>query len=170
MTTQTARQRVRGSGRQQARADEKLSSWIGVFEADPVEASQTHVYPGSQPQPSDVWAMAFALTPSEGGRLTFRYPSPSLDEYMFSSGQELQYRLDNANDYFRRKASEVLNDEEALQLLVALYESSVVEIVDINWCKYGIPLGKLTAANFCQIGNTVIYITDSGYRFIDSIK
>ena len=170
MTTATSRQRVRGPGRQQVRGDESPWTWESIPKGDLLQSGQTRAYGGSSPQPPNIWAIAVAVASGEGSRLTFSHPSPSLDRYLFSSAQELQYRLDNANDYFRRKATEVLNDAVALQLLVTLYESSVVEIADMDWCEYGIPLAKLTAASFCQIGNTVIYITDSGYRFVDSIK
>ncbi len=84
--------------------------------------------------------------------------------------EELRHRLDNANDYFRRKASEVLNDEDALRLLAQLYEAGTLDLTEIDTCKDGIPLAKLTAANFCQIGARIAYITDSGLQFIDSIK
>ena len=84
--------------------------------------------------------------------------------------EELRHRLDNANDYFRRKAAEVLNDEDALRLLTRLYEVGALDLTAIDTCKDGIPLAKLTAANFCQIGAKIAYITDSGLRFIDSIK
>ena len=84
--------------------------------------------------------------------------------------EELRHKLANANDYFRRKAGEVLNDEDALRLLARLYEAGTLDLTAIDTCKDGIPLAKLTAANFCQIGAQVAYITDSGLRFINSIK
>ena len=31
-------------------------------------------------------------------------------------------------------------------------------------------MAKLTAANFCEVGANVIYITESGQRFIASIQ
>lgn len=82
----------------------------------------------------------------------------------------LQQRLDNANAYFRRKAATVFADDVALKLLAVLYEDSVIELADFDPRKHGIPLAKLTAANFCEVGANVIYITESGQRFIASIQ
>ena len=86
------------------------------------------------------------------------------------SAERLRQRLANANDYFRRKASEVLNDEPALSLLAAMYQGVVVEIVEFDFCNNGMALAKLTAANFAEIGANIIYITEAGQRFIDSIE
>ena len=83
---------------------------------------------------------------------------------------DLRHRLANANDYFRRKAREVLTDDDAVRLLARLYEVGTLDLAEIDTCRDGIPLAKLTAANFCQIGAKVAYITDSGLRFINSIK
>lgn len=82
----------------------------------------------------------------------------------------LRQRLDNANSYFRRKASEVFNDEAALRLLARLYQDIIVEIQDFDSCASAIPLAKLTAANFCEVGANSIYITEPGQRFIESIR
>ena len=87
-----------------------------------------------------------------------------------ASTEELRQRLDNANDYFKRKATEVVSDEAALRLLATLYEAVVVDISEFDPCQDGLSLAKLTAANFCEIGSKVIYITESGQRFIDSIR
>ena len=84
--------------------------------------------------------------------------------------ETMRQRLSNANSFFQRKASEVLTDEAALKLLAALYQDVVIEISEFDVCKNGISLAKLTAANFCEIGGDVIYITEAGQRFIDSIK
>ena len=86
------------------------------------------------------------------------------------SNETLGQRLANANDYFKRKATEVVSDESALRLLAALYEAVVVDISEFDLCEDGLSLAKLTAASFCEIGATVVYITESGQRFIDSIK
>ena len=86
------------------------------------------------------------------------------------SPERLRERLANANDYFRKKASEVLTDESALGLLTSIYEGVVVEIVDFDFCNNGMALAKLTAANFAEIGANVIYITEAGQRFINSIE
>ena len=79
-------------------------------------------------------------------------------------------RLSSAKtkNYFRRKISEVLNDDAALRLLSDIYETSVVEKASFD--QRGAALAKLTAANFCEIGAKVVYITDPGRRFIDAIK
>ena len=87
-----------------------------------------------------------------------------------TSTESLRQRLDNANDYFRRKASEVFNDVAALRLLADLYEQVVVDVANFDPCENGIALAKLTAANFCEVGGSLIYITESGQRFVDSIE
>ena len=87
-----------------------------------------------------------------------------------NSTENLRQRLANANDYLQRKASEVFNDEAALRLLATMYQDIVVDISEFNACEKGIPLAKLTAANFCEVGANVIYITEAGQRFIDSIE
>lgn len=84
--------------------------------------------------------------------------------------ENLRQRLANANDYFRRKASEVLNDDLALRLLATLYQATIVDISELDTCQYGIALSKLTAANFCEVSTDVIYVTKSGRYFIDAIK
>ena len=82
----------------------------------------------------------------------------------------LQQRLDNANALFRRKAAEVFNDDAALRLLAELYEDVIIDISDFDSGKHGLSLAKLTAAHFCEIGANVIYITESGQRFIKAIE
>ena len=84
--------------------------------------------------------------------------------------ESLRQRLANADDYFRRKASEVLDDDLALRLLAVLYEATIVHTTEVDTCQHGIALAKLTAANFCEIGVDVIYITKSGQQFIDAIE
>ena len=87
-----------------------------------------------------------------------------------NSTENLRHRLANANDYFRRKASEVFNDQAALDLLKALYQDVVVDIAAFDVCESGLPLARLTAANFCEVGAKVIYITEAGQRFIDTLR
>ena len=86
------------------------------------------------------------------------------------STENLRHRLANTNDYFRRKASEVFNDQAALDLLKALYQDVVVDITAFDVCESGLPLARLTAANFCEVGAKVIYITEAGQRFIDTLR
>jgi ABC-type branched-subunit amino acid transport system ATPase component len=73
------------------------------------------------------------------------------------------------NNYFALKADEVLIDEPSLGLLAKLHEAVVVEISEFDACENGIALARLTAANFCEVGANVIYITEAGQRFVDSI-
>jgi hypothetical protein len=86
-----------------------------------------------------------------------------------SSGSTRQ-RLANANDYFHRKATEVFNDKAALQLLEKMYQDVVWDIADFDACQNGIALAKLTAANFAEVGAKIIYITEAGQRFMDSVR
>ena len=96
--------------------------------------------------------------------------APVRNVYSTDSIEIIRQRLANANDYFKRKATEVVSDDSALRLLATLYEAVVVDISEFDSCKDGLSLAKLTAANFCEVGANVIYITESGQRFIDSIK
>lgn len=79
-------------------------------------------------------------------------------------------RLNRVNAHFRRKAAEVYNDDVALRLLAVLYEEGGIDLTDFDPCQYGIPLAKLTAANFCHVGANVIYISEPGQHFIQSIQ
>ena len=83
--------------------------------------------------------------------------------------KDVRERLKNANNHFRRKAAEVLGDEEAVLLLANLYRNSNIQLEDFDACRDGIALARLTAANFCEIGARVIYITEAGQGFIESI-
>ena len=83
--------------------------------------------------------------------------------------EELRQRLESANAHFRWKAATVLGDEDAIRLLATLYQVFNIEILELDMHKNGIALAKLTAANFCEIGANVIYITDAGQDFIESI-
>ena len=83
--------------------------------------------------------------------------------------EELRQRLDNANNHFRWKAAEVLGDEDAVRLLIELYQQSTIRIAEFDACQDGISLARLTAANFCEVGANLIYITEAGQRFIESL-
>ena len=86
-----------------------------------------------------------------------------------ASTEDLRHRLNNANNHFRRKAAEVLGDEDAVVLLADLYEQSSIGLSDFDTCQHGIALARLTAANFCEVGANVIYITEAGQSFIESL-
>ena len=86
------------------------------------------------------------------------------------STTQLQQRLDNANRHFKRKAAEVFSDPDAIRLLAKLYKSVNLEIDEFDTRQQGITLAKLTAANFCEIGAKVIYITEAGQKFIEAIN
>ena len=81
----------------------------------------------------------------------------------------LRSKLDRVIRYFKRKTAAVLNDEDALQLLSELHESKLIEKKDIDPSKHCFPLSKLAAANLCEIGSNIVYITPNGKRLIDSI-
>jgi hypothetical protein len=83
---------------------------------------------------------------------------------------DIQHRLANANDYFLRKASEVYGDDGAMALLETMYGKVVIDISDFDPGADGLALAKLTAANFCEIGAKVIYITEAGQLFIESLR
>ena len=83
--------------------------------------------------------------------------------------QSVQQRLDNANRHFRRKAADVLADEDAVRLLADMYQSVNIALDELDACEYSVALARLTAANFCEIGARVIYITEAGQRFIEAL-
>ena len=78
-------------------------------------------------------------------------------------------RLANANSHFRRMAAGVLGDESAIRLLSDLYVQVNLDIDSFDSGSKGISLAKLAAAHFCEIGAEVIYITEAGQRFIESL-
>ena len=87
------------------------------------------------------------------------------------SPEVIKDRLDNANRYFRRKAAEVLGDEGALGLLSQVFHPEIlVEISDLDTGRSGLALAKLTGAGFCEIGAKVIYITEAGQKFVQSLQ
>lgn len=116
--------------------------------------------------------LSSALYPSEhtGTASSVASTSDESSSSVADPARSLQQRLDNVNSHFRRKATEVFADDVALGLLAVLYQDSVIDLADFNACELGVPLAKLTAANFCEVGANVIYITESGQRFIASIQ
>ena len=130
--------------------------------------------------PTDGWSKANCVT----GQADFRprsqfanelrgigHPVVSFREFgLDNESASLRQRLENANAHFRRKAAQVLDDEDALKLLDGLYQDVVADIPDTEISKAGVCLAKLTAANFCEVGANVIYITHTGRRFVESVK
>ena len=86
-----------------------------------------------------------------------------------NSTRNLRRRLNNASAHFRRRAAEVLTDDTAVRLLAVLYQDGLVELAKLNAGQLAIPLAKLTAAGFCEIGVNAICITESGQRFVWSL-
>ena len=95
-------------------------------------------------------------------------PTTHRSESMKST-ESLRQRLANVNNHFRRMAAVVLGDEDAVRLLAELYQSFNLDIEDLDTCQQGIALAKLTAANFCEVGVKVIYITEAGQSFIEAL-
>lgn len=85
------------------------------------------------------------------------------------SRQDVRQRLDNVNLHFARKADEVFIDAPSLELLASLYASIVVPISEVDVGEQGTALARLAAANFCEVGANVIYVTEAGQRFVESI-
>ena len=123
---------------------------------------------------TDPWALTAAMpysqvpTGSPQSRPTVP-AAPKPVPQSADSAADLQRRLDNANAYFRRKAAEVLTDDSAVRLMAVLYQDGLVELADFNSGELGIPLAKIAAAGFCEIGVTAIYVTQSGERFVGSL-
>ena len=84
--------------------------------------------------------------------------------------EEMHLKLEKVSSHFRHKAGAVLSDDSALRLLADLYEGGAIEKEDLGLCQQCGPLAKLTAANFCEVGVNIIYITPAGRRFIDKIE
>ena len=84
--------------------------------------------------------------------------------------EELRQRLNMANNHFRWKAAEVFGDEDAVRLLAELYQRSTIKLAEFDTGRQGIALARLTAANFCEVGAKIIYITEAGQRFIEWLK
>ena len=107
-------------------------------------------------------------------RLTERQPNRSIPvdvESMRSApAEEMHLKLEKVSSHFRHKAGAVLSDDSALRLLAELYEGGAIEKEDLGLCQLCGPLAKLTAANFCEVGVNIIYITPAGRRFIDKIE
>ena len=104
------------------------------------------------------------------GRATSFIPWATGDWQILDTETELRHRLANATSYFRRKTSAVLNDDTALRLLADIHDAGVVAKSDFDPCEHGFALAKLTAANLCEIGADVIYITPVGRRLVKKIE
>ena len=94
---------------------------------------------------------------------------PTIRRNIPDSLSNLRIRLDKANEHFRRRAAAVLRDKDAVLLLAGLYEQSSVRLEEFDTCNSGVPLAKLAAAGFCDIGSESIYVTMTGREFIESI-
>lgn len=104
------------------------------------------------------------------GRTAHFIPWATDDWQILDTETELRHKLANAAGYFRRKTSAVLNDDASLRLLADIHEAGVMEKSDFDPCEHGFALAKLTAANLCEIGANVIYVTPVGRRFIKTIE
>ena len=89
---------------------------------------------------------------------------------MPDSKTELRQKVSRTSNYFRRKASAVLADAYALELLADLYEAGVMDKPDLDLCERCDALAKLAAANLCELGENIVYITPAGRQFIDRIQ
>ena len=109
----------------------------------------------------DIWTSVY-LVPKRPSRTIFRrVAEPALSE--------LRDRLANTDRHFRRKAVAVFRDKEAIRLLATLHQQSSVSTQEFVVGADGIPLAKLAAANFCNIGSSSIDITIDGRRFIERV-
>lgn len=98
--------------------------------------------------------------------------SESLDVNLFRSSPTsvMRLRMKKVSQHFRHKAGAVLGDGGALRLLADLYEGGAIDKEAMGLCRRCSSLAKLTAANFCEVGVNVVYITPAGRRFIDRIE
>lgn len=84
--------------------------------------------------------------------------------------EEINLKLERVTDHFRRRTGAVLSNDPALRLLADLYEVGAMEKSDLGLCQRCGPLAKLTAANLCEVGVNIIYITPAGRQLINSIE
>lgn len=117
-------------------------------------------------EPAPLGTAVIVDPPPIGFRRLLRSRSRRANELSIS---ELRVRLDNANRHFRRKATAVLRDKDAVVLLATLYKQSNLRLDKLDICASGISLAKLAAADFCDIGSESIYITLAGREFIESV-
>ena len=85
---------------------------------------------------------------------------------------EASQRLEAVNRYFRVKGGEVFEDRDSLTLLCELQARKVIprdEWENVNFSKNTIALAKLAAANFAEVSQHSVRITDSGEKFLKSL-
>ena len=149
---------------------ERSQAWLPAIDNESSDEAETwaeqydissNTYANEMVLNLGVFAEDFLQVGSPKGSVENAYVEPAYVE------QDLRSRLDNANNHFRRKAAEVFGNEQAVLLLANLYQQSNLKIKDFDFCKEGLVLAKLTAANFCEIGSKVIYITEAGRDFIE---
>ena len=115
------------------------------------------------PSDTDPWLSTIAMPRPSPAR------SPPAPAKQTTREQNLRQRLNSANAYFRRKAAEVLTDDDALRLMAVLYQEAVIDLEYFHDGESGVALAKLAAAGFCEIGVTAVWITDAGHRFTASL-
>ena len=83
--------------------------------------------------------------------------------------RELTQRLSATNNYFGRRASEVLTNEAAVRLIARMFEDKVMDKDKLDLGGDGEAFALLNGAAFCEIGANVYYITDAGMRFVQDL-
>ena len=81
----------------------------------------------------------------------------------------INHQLDMINNWFKRKAAEVFIYDNALILLDELYQKISIQKFDFDYKNNSIALSKLTGASFCNIGKHNIFLSESGYKFVNNL-
>ena len=81
---------------------------------------------------------------------------------------QLQARVENESSHLRRMVAAVVNDQEALRLMARLHDRESIETKELE--DSAIPLAKITAANFAQVGAHLVHVTGPGRKFVQSIR
>lgn len=82
----------------------------------------------------------------------------------------LARRAARARTYFTRKATAVLWDDDAMNLLVSLMKKGPANQEDFGISQQGLAFAKLAAAGFVDIGATVVHITHYGSQFLRALE
>lgn len=123
-------------------------------------------------EPTGAWWLDEGVTwPEVTGRFTALFgKQPAAADWPpgeADPGESPEERLEDVNRHLRRMAGAVLNDDQAVRLIGQLRERKVLEREEV--LDQAVPLARLAAANFCEVGAESIWITHAGMVFVDSI-
>ena len=149
--------------------DPSMGSLHGHSVTPFMEGAVVHVFTNSEPISEQDAHLGHTHSDHREPRILRMWRANKPRSESMDAHQNLRRRLSQANAYFARKADEVFIDELSLKLLAALYEQTVVSMSEFDVGTSGPSLARLAAANFCEIGANVIYITEAGQQFVESV-